>query len=146
MVSSANGTVVGRAHPWTPVPLGSNVPSQQGRCVAECIDLATTSRNRHRAGGERWESSVTSDNGLSRRSFLTRSAAAGGAVVLGAGASSLLAGCSSGPSTASSTTAATGSKPGVGSGAPVRGGTLTIGTIAEIDGFYPPTNHWDTNG
>jgi peptide/nickel transport system substrate-binding protein len=89
---------------------------------------------------------VTSDNGLSRRSFLTRSAAAGGAVVLGAGASSLLAGCSSGPSTTSSTTAATGSKPGVGKGAPVRGGTLTIGTIAEIDGFYPPTNHWDTNG
>ncbi len=89
---------------------------------------------------------MTSDNGLSRRSFLTRSAAAGGAVVLGAGASSLLAGCSSGPSTASSTTAATGSKPGVGKGAPVRGGTLTIGTIAEIDGFYPPTNHWDTNG
>ncbi len=89
---------------------------------------------------------MTSDNGLSRRSFLTRSAAAGGAVVLGAGASSLLAGCSSGPSTTSSTTAATGSKPGVGAGAPVRGGTLTIGTIAEIDGFYPPTNHWDTNG
>ena len=28
----------------------------------------------------------------------------------------------------------------------MRGGTLTIGTIAEIDGFYPPTNHWDTNG
>ena len=28
----------------------------------------------------------------------------------------------------------------------MRGGALTIGTIAEIDGFYPPTNHWDTNG
>jgi ABC-type transport system substrate-binding protein len=76
---------------------------------------------------------------------LTRSAAAGGAVVLGAGASSLLAGCSSGPST-TSTTSATGAKPGVATGKPVRGGTLTIGTIAEIDGFYPPTNHWDTNG
>jgi ABC-type transport system substrate-binding protein len=83
---------------------------------------------------------------LSRRSFLTVGAAAGGAVVLGAGASSLLAGCSSGPSTTSTTTASTGSKPGVGTGTPVRGGTLTIGTIAEIDGFYPPTNHWDTNG
>ncbi len=88
---------------------------------------------------------MTSDNGLSRRSFLTRGAAAGGAVVLGAGASSLLAGCSSGSSTPSTTTA-TGSKPGVATGSPVRGGTLTIGTIAEIDGFYPPTNHWDTNG
>jgi ABC-type transport system substrate-binding protein len=28
----------------------------------------------------------------------------------------------------------------------VRGGALTIATIAEIDGFYPPNNHWDTNG
>ena len=28
----------------------------------------------------------------------------------------------------------------------MQGGALTVGTIAEIDGFYPPTNHWDTNG
>ena len=28
----------------------------------------------------------------------------------------------------------------------MRGGSLTVGTIAEIDGFYPPANHWDTNG
>jgi len=28
----------------------------------------------------------------------------------------------------------------------VRGGSLTVGTLAEIDGFYPPANHWDTNG
>ncbi len=34
----------------------------------------------------------------------------------------------------------------MGKGSPVRGGALTVGTIAEIDGFYPPTNHWDTNG
>jgi peptide/nickel transport system substrate-binding protein len=73
---------------------------------------------------------------------LSRSAAAGGAIMLGAGASSLLAGCSSG----SSTPTTTGKKVGVGSGSPVRGGTLTVGTIAEIDGFYPPNNHWDTNG
>jgi peptide/nickel transport system substrate-binding protein len=71
----------------------------------------------------------------------------GGAVMLGAGASSVLAGCSSSPST-SSTTGATdsSSKPGVGTGTPKRGGTLTVGTIAEIDGFYPPANHWDSNG
>ncbi len=69
----------------------------------------------------------------------------GGAVALGAAAPSLLAGCSSSPSgSAGSPTA--GSKPGFGTGTPVRGGSLTVGTIAEIDGFYPPTNHWDTNG
>ncbi len=44
------------------------------------------------------------------------------------------------------TTAATGSKPGVGTGTPVQGGSLTVGILAEIDGFYPATNHWDTNG
>jgi peptide/nickel transport system substrate-binding protein len=69
---------------------------------------------------------------------------AGGAIALGAGASSVLAGCSS--SAGSPTTTASGSKPGVGTGTPKRGGALTVGTIAEIDGFYPPTNHWDTNG
>ena len=88
---------------------------------------------------------MTFGNELSRRTFLSRSMAVGGAVALGAGAPSLLAGCSSG-STGSTTTTASGSKVGVGTGSPVRGGALTIGTIAEIDGFYPPTNHWDTNG
>ncbi len=34
----------------------------------------------------------------------------------------------------------------MGTGAPVRGGALTVGLVAEIDGFYPPNNHWDTNG
>lgn len=34
----------------------------------------------------------------------------------------------------------------MGTGTPVRGGSLTVGTLAEIDGFYPPTNHWDTTG
>ncbi len=81
---------------------------------------------------------------LSRRSFLSRSAMAGGAVALGAGAPGLLAGCSS--SAGSPTSTAAGSKPGVGTGTPKRGGALTVGTIAEIDGFYPATNHWDTNG
>lgn len=66
---------------------------------------------------------------------------------MGAGASSLLAGCSSGSTGSTTTTSATSSsKPGVGTGTPVKGGSLTVGTIAEIDGFYPPTNHWDTNG
>jgi peptide/nickel transport system substrate-binding protein len=65
-------------------------------------------------------------------------------VVLGAGASSVLAGCSSGSSspTTTSGSSTTASKPGT----PKRGGALVVGTIAEIDGFYPPVNHWDTNG
>jgi ABC-type transport system substrate-binding protein len=83
---------------------------------------------------------------MNRRTFLSRGAATGGAVVLGAAASTALAGCSSGSSGTSSSTAASGSKPGVGTGSPVRGGSLTVGTLAEIDGFYPPSNHWDTNG
>ncbi len=87
---------------------------------------------------------VTSGSEFSRRSFLSRSALAGGAVALGAGVPSLLAGCSS--SSGSPTTTSAGSKPGVGTGTPQRGGSLTVGTIAEIDGFYPPNNHWDTNG
>ncbi len=81
---------------------------------------------------------------LNRRSFLARGAAAGGTVVLGAASASVLAGCSSG-SSGSPTTGATG-RPGVGTGSPVRGGSLTVGTLAEIDGFYPASNHWDTNG
>ncbi len=66
--------------------------------------------------------------------------------MLGAGAGSALAGCSSSSSGSSSTTTASNAKPGVGTGTPVRGGSLTVGTLAEIDGFYPATNHWDTNG
>ena len=88
---------------------------------------------------------MTSGNEFSRRSFLSRSAVAGGAVALGGGASSLLASCSSSPS-GSAGTPTTGSKPGVGTGTPRRGGTLTVATVAEIDGFFPANNHWDTNG
>jgi peptide/nickel transport system substrate-binding protein len=34
----------------------------------------------------------------------------------------------------------------VNKGKPTKGGTAVIGTTAEIDGFFPPTNHWDVNG
>jgi peptide/nickel transport system substrate-binding protein len=81
---------------------------------------------------------------IDRRTFLSRSAATGGAVALGAMAPAALAGCSS--SSSGSPTTSSGSKPGVGSGNPVRGGSLTVAVLADIDGFYPPTNHWDTNG
>ena len=86
---------------------------------------------------------MTSTNGFNRRTFLTRGAAAGGVVVLGAAG---LSACSSSSSSPSTTAGSTGTKPSSGSGTPVRGGSLTVGTIAEIDGFFPATNHWDTNG
>jgi peptide/nickel transport system substrate-binding protein len=76
--------------------------------------------------------------GIDRRTFLGRSAAVGGAVVLGAVSSGGLAGCSSG-SAATTTTSAP-------DGVPRRGGALSVGTIAEIDGFSPSQNRWDTNG
>jgi peptide/nickel transport system substrate-binding protein len=85
---------------------------------------------------------------LSRRTFLTRSAAAGGAVALGAAAGSALAGCGSSGGASPTSTAAPnpGGKTGINTTNPVRGGSLTMGTVAEIDGFYPPLNHWDQNG
>ncbi len=76
---------------------------------------------------------------------MAKGAVAGGAVVLAGAAGGALAGCSTSSSSTSSTSA-TGGTPGVGVGTPVRGGSLTVGLVAEIDGFYPPNNHWDTNG
>jgi peptide/nickel transport system substrate-binding protein len=82
---------------------------------------------------------------INRRTFLSSSAATGGAVALGAMAPAGLAGCSSN-SGGSSPTTSSGSKPGVGTGSPVHGGSLTVALLADIDGFYPASNHWDTNG
>jgi len=89
---------------------------------------------------------VTESNDISRRTFLSRGAAVGGAVVLAGAAGSALAGCSDSSSSPSTTAAASGSKPGVGTGTPVHGGSLTVGSMADVDGFYPPNNHFDTNG
>ena len=77
--------------------------------------------------------------GMDRRTFLGRGAAAGGALVVG-GAAAGLSGCSSGPA------ASTAAEPTTGAGSPVRGGAMTVGTMAEIDGFSPSQNRWDTNG
>jgi len=79
--------------------------------------------------------------GMDRRTFLGRGAAAAGAVALAGGAGAGLAACSSAGGGTSSTTARSGA-----SSAPTRGGSLTIGTMAEIDGFSPSQNRWDTNG
>ena len=90
------------------------------------------------------EAATDDGSGISRRSFLARGAAAGGAVVLAGTAGAALTACgSSGSSGGSGGSSGT---PGVGKGQPVKGGSLTVGTMAEIDGFYPPNNHWDTNG
>ena len=89
---------------------------------------------------------MSENNEISRRTFMAKGAVAGGAVVLAGAAGGALAGCSSSSSSSSTTAAASSSKPGVGVGTPVRGGALNIGIVAEIDGFYPPNNHWDTNG
>ena len=87
---------------------------------------------------------MTESQGITRRTFLSTGAKAGGGVVLAGAAGSALAAC--GSSSGSSTSTAAAGTPGVGTGTPVTGGSLTVGLVAEIDGFYPPSNHWDTNG
>jgi peptide/nickel transport system substrate-binding protein len=73
------------------------------------------------------------ERGMDRRTFLGRSAAVGGTVVLAGAVGSA---CGTSPGVSPATTGA----------GPPRGGTLTIGTMAEIDGFSPSQNRWDTNG
>jgi ABC-type transport system substrate-binding protein len=78
-----------------------------------------------------------------RRAFLARGATTAAAMGLaGVGVPSLLAACGSGtaaPPRASST-------PGIGIGAPKRGGSVTIGLNSEIDGFLPSSSHFDNSG
>jgi peptide/nickel transport system substrate-binding protein len=92
--------------------------------------------------GDAVDGAVGDNGGMTRRTFLGRGAATTGALALGA--AGLAAGSSGGPAWAATRTS--GSRPGFGSGSPRRGGSATVGIIADIDGFYPPANHWDTNG
>ncbi|HEX3842624.1 MAG TPA: ABC transporter substrate-binding protein [Acidimicrobiales bacterium] len=80
---------------------------------------------------------------MDRRAFLSRGAAAGSLVLVGAAG---LAACSSSPSSTGGGSGGGSGTPGVNKGTPKTGGSLTIGTTAEIDGFFPPNNHWDNNG
>jgi len=76
-----------------------------------------------------------------RRGFLARGASAAAALGLaGVGLPTLLDACSTSPSPSSSRT------PGVGTGTPRRGGTVTIGLNSEIDGFLPTASHFDNSG
>jgi len=80
-----------------------------------------------------------------RRRFLARGASAAAAMGLaGVGLPPLLAGCSSGSN--GSPAGTRGSTPGVGTGAPRRGGSVTIGLNSEIDGFLPTASHFDNSG
>ena len=84
-------------------------------------------------------------DGLSRRRFLSSgAAAAGGAALLGVGGPIALTGC--GTSSGSSGNVATTPNAGIGSGTPRRGGSAVLAMTSEIDGFYPPANHWDATG
>jgi peptide/nickel transport system substrate-binding protein len=89
---------------------------------------------------------TSTSNEVSRRKFLSRGAAAAGVVAAAgvAGPGLLTSGSPLGAAAASAATSS--GKPGVGKGSPRRGGTAIIGTTADIDGFYPPANHWDVNG
>ncbi|MGH9097799.1 MAG: ABC transporter substrate-binding protein [Acidimicrobiales bacterium] len=78
-------------------------------------------------------------NRMDRRAFLARGATTGGIILAGAAG---LEACSSSPSSSGSTSGT----PGINKGTPKMGGTVVIGTTAEIDGFFPPNNHWDNNG
>jgi len=85
---------------------------------------------------------------ISRRTFLSKGAAtAGAAAIVGIGGPTMLSACSSSSSGSSSSTSVVANPDaGVGMGTPKRGGTAIIGTTADIDGFYPASNHRDTNG
>jgi peptide/nickel transport system substrate-binding protein len=91
---------------------------------------------------------VTSDINLTRRSFLAHGTSLGGLVLLGGVAAGTLAGCASSPASSSASAAhpSSGSEPGVNRGAPRKGGSVTIGTMAEVNGLNPATAQWDTNG
>lgn len=79
-----------------------------------------------------------------RRTFLSQGMrTAAGVVVLGSGASSVLAACGS-SSTSGSSSSTSGA--GVGSGPPKPGGSIVVGVESEFNGFDPTQGRWDPAG
>lgn len=91
---------------------------------------------------------MSSESAFRRRPFFVRGTVAGGPVLLGDAAGGTPAGCasSSAGSPISASQSGGGPEPGINRGAPRRGGLVTIGTMAEVNGLNPATTHWDTNG
>jgi ABC-type transport system substrate-binding protein len=82
---------------------------------------------------------------IDRRSFLARGAVgAAGVAAAGMGGGSLLAACSS--SSTPGATKATGSRDGITSAAPKKGGAITFGTEDEDQSFDPATGRFDETG
>ncbi|HVC70722.1 MAG TPA: ABC transporter substrate-binding protein [Acidimicrobiales bacterium] len=85
---------------------------------------------------------------IDRRSFLARGAlGAAGVAAAGTGAGGLLAACSSGPGSGSpGASKPSGSRNGITSATPKKGGSLTFGVEAEEQGFDPATGRFDETG
>ena len=116
---------------------------KEGRKRPERNDVRTSEEPLREPGGSKGSNP---SNELSRRKFLSRGAATAGVVAAAGIAGPGLLGKASplGPGVAGAATAS--SKAGIGKGTPRRGGSAILGTTADIDGFYPPANHWDVNG
>ena len=82
---------------------------------------------------------------IDRRSFLARGAVgAAGVAAAGVGGGSLLAACSSSPTP--SATKGTGTRDGISSATPKKGGAITFGTEDEDQSFDPATGRFDETG
>jgi len=83
---------------------------------------------------------------IDRRSFLARGAVAGVGLAAVGTSGGLLAACSSGSGSSSTTSGASGHPDGISTATPKTGGALVFGTEAEEQGFDPTTATFDNTG